>query len=656
MAVGAERSRGSGRAACLGIIGVACLALACGEPAEPPGTLQTWALRSAAVQFTCGGGSTSLRVARSAEGKEQYALTQRKAGRCARRFELPRRSRLSFDLATAASARAHPERRARVRILSGETSGSAVLFEEFVDSASPARRHEIQLPVGTVVLVFELESAVSGAPPPAVDWRDLVLSSVDPDFAGALPWTTSAERALAPWLWNHGREAHTPGKRRLLVIGMDGARWDLMEPLLEAGELPTLAALRRRGRWGVLESTVPPESAIAWTAIATGVSPGRSGVHTFFSPDAPRRAFWHLLSDHGRSSLIVAVPKASPQRAFDGVLIGGWTLDARRDFTWPRDLKPHLLRAGYRPELFDVRNVDYYREHMQRRTAVARELLANIDWDLAFVVYEYTDMVGHGFGLESDAWREVYRAVDGEIAALLETTDEHTTVLLISDHGWKRYPRAFHLDAWLEGEGYTEWRANLPFSGSAIGISRQGERPGAPPGALRPGDAETLARMRAGLEALVVPGSDEKLVVRVRDPREAFPGPYAEHAPGRLFVELRDDFHVVKGGRDGPVFVPGPIDHHAREGLYLLAGPGIEPGEGPRRSVFDVAPTVLRHFGVAAPADAEGEALYGFGRRDAELATTGALYFGDAPAPDEATGPAETRRLEEQMRALGYIE
>jgi hypothetical protein len=68
---------------------------------------------------------------------------------------------------------------------------------------------------------------------------------------------------------------------RLLVIGLDGADWDLMEPLLARGEMPNIAALRARGAWGRLRTFRPTLSPVVWTTMVTGKPPAQHGVTSF---------------------------------------------------------------------------------------------------------------------------------------------------------------------------------------------------------------------------------------------------------------------------------------------------------------------------------------------------------------------------------------
>ena len=70
---------------------------------------------------------------------------------------------------------------------------------------------------------------------------------------------------------------------RLLVFGIDGGDWKLIDALIARGDLPNLAALRARGAWGPLETLFPTRSPAVWTTIATGQPPERHGVESFTS-------------------------------------------------------------------------------------------------------------------------------------------------------------------------------------------------------------------------------------------------------------------------------------------------------------------------------------------------------------------------------------
>ena len=72
---------------------------------------------------------------------------------------------------------------------------------------------------------------------------------------------------------------------RILVIGLDAATMDLIEPWTVAGHLPALAGLMNDGTSARLLSTPNMHSASAWTSILTGLNPGRHGLFVFSDRD-----------------------------------------------------------------------------------------------------------------------------------------------------------------------------------------------------------------------------------------------------------------------------------------------------------------------------------------------------------------------------------
>src|SRR3989442_1397776 len=107
---------------------------------------------------------------------------------------------------------------------------------------------------------------------------------------------------------------------RVLLIGWDGADWRILDPLLERGVLPNLAALIDRGGRAVLTSTIPTHSWAAWPSFLTGVDPDGHGVYDILEgrggarevpgayPSVKERTFPHDLGDGGAESLPLNVP------------------------------------------------------------------------------------------------------------------------------------------------------------------------------------------------------------------------------------------------------------------------------------------------------------------------------------------------------------
>ena len=89
--------------------------------------------------------------------------------------------------------------------------------------------------------------------------------------------------ALAPPLPASAEIADAPHPRGqpFVLVGIDGADWRYVDPLIARGALPNLAELRGRGAWGPLRTLTPTLSPAIWTTIATGARPQRHGVRGF---------------------------------------------------------------------------------------------------------------------------------------------------------------------------------------------------------------------------------------------------------------------------------------------------------------------------------------------------------------------------------------
>ena len=128
------------------------------------------------------------------------------------------------------------------------------------------------------------------------------------------------------------------GKRidRLMVLGLDGATWTVLEPMRKRGLMPNLDALLRRAAYGTLTSIIPPVTTAAWTTMMTGCSPPRHGVFDHRYYDAPSGRMkvnhsgrirvptvWHQLSAAGRSLVCLNLPGLFPPPKLRGVVVSG---------------------------------------------------------------------------------------------------------------------------------------------------------------------------------------------------------------------------------------------------------------------------------------------------------------------------------------------
>ena len=461
-----------------------------------------------------------------------------------------------------------------------------------------------------------------------------------------------------------------PPKRlhtRLMLYGVDGATWSVIDTLRPLSMLPEFDRLEKDGASGVLRSLEPMLSPIVWTAIATGQPLDEHGIHGFHVKSDECRAarFWDVLESREK---VVGTYKwlvTYPPREIDGFMVPGWL--ATGPEMVPRDLEYTRLfeqtrRARHRGQvpggksvgtpIYVIRGV---RDGLKLSTLASsvrlslagkmgpvdevtamtdvHQLRARIDRDLFFglmerydpevatFTYYPTDAVAHrawryfepdAFGgvdeKSRDLWDAIpatYRQADSILGEIRKRLPPDAHLILLSDHG-------------------------MCAAGGSGGVAVYG---------LRGGVVDTSLKERGARVDVAQVGM--KVTVAVADD-----SPVDAAAVQSLFPDFRFDggplfeVEVLSAGvfgltlapegdlqaRSGePVTVPGgetvPLETflrlradysgvHHEEGVIYLAGPGIR--QGVRISdadLYDVAPTVLAMMGIPQADDMVGEVV-----------------------------------------------
>lgn len=272
--------------------------------------------------------------------------------------------------------------------------------------------------------------------------------------------------------------------RRVFVIGLDGATYDLIRPWTEQGHLPTFARLMEEGTWGTLRSVIPPLTPPAWSSFLTGMTPGRHGVYTFLQrkPESydlvPFNSTFRqvsdigtILSQHGKQVALVNVPTTYPPKPVEGLMVTGLATPGRNsEFTYPASLGQELIRRfDYeieRPEKYDPGLEDAFIAAVNRvedkRLQATLWLMDQLDWSLFVVVFRGTDVLGHAmwrhmdpqhpahepalFARYGNALLEHYQRMDRAIAEIYAKLDSETVLMMISDHGFGPLHRDVYID------------------------------------------------------------------------------------------------------------------------------------------------------------------------------------------------------------------
>lgn len=287
---------------------------------------------------------------------------------------------------------------------------------------------------------------------------------------------------------------------KLLVIGLDGASFDVLDPLIDKGYLPNIAKLIAEGARGDLETTFPPITAVAWSSLATGKNPGKHGIFEFARRDHSSkrelavnasfrhgRAIWDLLGDAGKRVIIHNFPCTYPPRTINGLMIADFmTPRGRRDFTYPVSLLAELERefGPYRLHLsqtYAEGNVDAVLDELfdelEYKAKVAEYLMTRYEWDAFFQYFWGTDRIQHELWHiiddqhprhkknEAEIYRdrvyEYFSRVDEVLGRLIELAGDDSLVVIASDHGFGPVHKYCSLNIWLLQEGFLKLKSDL---------------------------------------------------------------------------------------------------------------------------------------------------------------------------------------------------
>ena len=145
---------------------------------------------------------------------------------------------------------------------------------------------------------------------------------------------------------------------RLVVLGLDGATWSVLDPMRQRGLMPNLDAFLAGAASGTLRSTIPPVTTAAWTTMMTGCGPARHGVfdHRYYDAVEGRMkvnhsgrirvpTVWHLLAATGRSIVCLNVPGLYPPLKVPGMVVSGMDAPISR----PPSRRPRNSPPGASP-------------------------------------------------------------------------------------------------------------------------------------------------------------------------------------------------------------------------------------------------------------------------------------------------------------------
>jgi hypothetical protein len=444
-----------------------------------------------------------------------------------------------------------------------------------------------------------------------------------------------------------------PQPARVIVFGIDGGTWDVIGPLMRAGEMPHLKRLYDRGIHGVLETRRPAASPVVWTTIFTGRLRAEHGVlnwETAVSTNRRVSALWEITSAHGLATHVLNVPGSWPPDRVDGVMLAGFPISgstvgagtgvvARQNGLRARDVPAVFgasataigraaapLAPGAWSDWLELPTPGQPSQRciMRVRKLDAREI---------YLSPCYRIDAGVGIASPGDALDRV-RAATG-------------TRYVPEGPGWSQYAERWTLDYLAEHLAHVarvQSGAAALFAADPwrlfVFVDTLVDRVSHPYWAYsRPEDYDGVDPARARRYAMAVNDAYRET--------DRHLGAVLAAATGEYDVVVVSD-HGFRSNPDRKVFT----GRHHTDGIYLISSARMRAQDGRRAHIEDVTPTVLYMLGLPVGRDMQGRVLPDvvaqLGRPIESVASLeGTARRGGQTPVDEKTW--------EQLKALGYV-
>jgi len=486
-------------------------------------------------------------------------------------------------------------------------------------------------------------------------------------------------------------------KRTALVVGLDGATWDLLGPWIEAGELPTIKRLMQAGIHSTLLSTVPSYTLPAWTSLITGVNPGKHNVYDIFvsdrgtrrlvtSRDRQTKSIFEILTDYGKMSVAVNIPGTFPPDRIKGAMISGTltTPGKNSNFIYPESLKEKVSDFFEKSFDFDYRTPRFLSVADKDKLVVMADdiaesevnatlfLIDTLRPDLVWHVFRTTDQLQHYLydskvlqSTNVDYLLAHYRRVDSLVARMIERCSDNVKVLVVSDHGFAPLRKYFHINNWLERQGFLTRRGKnrrlfwvaAGFANKAVGMTRRvgfinrivlrvlttrlaaklTQKTASPLDSIDFANTKAYcasitsqsiriieedATLREELKQEIASSLSQlhddatglPIMEQVITREVAYSGQYVTNGPDVVMVAregyvVTDTFSKRGGYLCPPVSLMGvKTGDHRPEGVFIASSSSTKAdGAIPPLRVYDVAPTILRFMGIPIPEYMDGE-------------------------------------------------
>ncbi|MBW3002143.1 alkaline phosphatase family protein [Candidatus Woesearchaeota archaeon] len=358
---------------------------------------------------------------------------------------------------------------------------------------------------------------------------------------------------------------------RIVIIGLDGVPFGLMDDLANRGIMPNFANLREKGTFKAMESAIPEISSVSWSSIITGVNPGEHGIFGFMDlipgtytlsfPNfntikAP--TFWQ--KDNNKH-VILNVPSTYPAKPMNGFHVAGFVALDLENAVYPKEYIPKLEELNYRIDVDSEKGhqskelfmKDLFRT-LEARHITAKHLWDDMDWQTFMYVITGTDRIGHFLW---DAYEnkehefhkqflDYFKRIDEMIGEISNKMSDDDSLIMISDHGMGLTESNVYVNAVLREHNFLELedadRINhnhmkastkaFALDPGRIYLNKEGKYP---KGTVKKEDEEKILQELTNVfQNLEKDG--KKVIKKIFRKEDVYSGPYLDDAPDLILM------------------------------------------------------------------------------------------------------------------------